>query len=662
MQDCSLTDLTLKVSFLTAISSARRVSELQALGCDPPYIHFFPDRVTLKPIEQFIPKVATQFHFSQEWNLPSFSDNILESPDSLNIPELIRIYIERSMFQAQNNASSYDVTKENFPGRVQRGKLSKSDIGSPSNFKHITHVGFDGTPRPDRGSDTHLNRLLNTAGVSEPHLMEKGFSPKFPSTAEKERIMEAVQKMARRKTTVEKPSARSRLRSLSSSSLIPSKRLNGPVEPSPQMVKASATIPEVSPFNRLPPLRKLPPPPHHTPPHFLHLPSRPPPPVPPYLGELAQNFTPGNNSALRTRMSKNVPAFASPPKSIPRRNTKGVLKLATPAEEDCFLTPPSVLNIPPGSGSFPFPWLIEDSPYLSSLPSNETSGLKYGGVPKVPPNTPCVESFNADETLTPYLLDTPNPEPEYGTLLLNEEPEYGTVNLNAELDYGTVLLNEEPEYGTVNLNAEPDYGTVPLNAEPEYGTVNLNAEPDYGTVPLNAEPEYETIPLNAEPKYGALSLSIEPEYRALPVNLEPNYWTVPPAPPLPFRLQSSSGKLDPLSSNKHLLSTSSQPPLDIRFRTIFSSDRQDVMVPSKACNPQNESTRLLDQIRQGVQLKSIGQTVKVGSPECCHIVRALRDVIQKRHKAIHASDHMSYHVIRTWRKRLVLQRCLEVEE
>ncbi|EMP35681.1 hypothetical protein UY3_07127 [Chelonia mydas] len=44
---CSLLHLSMKVAFLVAITSARRVGELQALVLEPPYTIFFRDKVFL---------------------------------------------------------------------------------------------------------------------------------------------------------------------------------------------------------------------------------------------------------------------------------------------------------------------------------------------------------------------------------------------------------------------------------------------------------------------------------------------------------------------------------------------------------------------------------------------------------------------------------------
>lgn len=68
----SVRDLTIKTAFLIAITSAKRVSEIQALGSKEPFLTFFPDRVTLIPMLGSNPKVTSIFHENQEISLPTF--------------------------------------------------------------------------------------------------------------------------------------------------------------------------------------------------------------------------------------------------------------------------------------------------------------------------------------------------------------------------------------------------------------------------------------------------------------------------------------------------------------------------------------------------------------------------------------------------------------
>ncbi|XP_040179758.1 uncharacterized protein LOC120913681 [Rana temporaria] len=75
LDKCSLKDLTFKTVFLVAVTTARRVSELEALSIRPPFCVIFPDRVVFKTDPAFLPKVASKFHRSQEVVLPSFCSN-----------------------------------------------------------------------------------------------------------------------------------------------------------------------------------------------------------------------------------------------------------------------------------------------------------------------------------------------------------------------------------------------------------------------------------------------------------------------------------------------------------------------------------------------------------------------------------------------------------
>ncbi|XP_071973453.1 uncharacterized protein [Engystomops pustulosus] len=57
--------LTLKTAFLVAITSARRIGELQALSICEPYLSVSEDRITLRLDRNFLPKVVSNFHRSQ---------------------------------------------------------------------------------------------------------------------------------------------------------------------------------------------------------------------------------------------------------------------------------------------------------------------------------------------------------------------------------------------------------------------------------------------------------------------------------------------------------------------------------------------------------------------------------------------------------------------
>ncbi|KAJ1208809.1 hypothetical protein NDU88_004192 [Pleurodeles waltl] len=72
MHNCPLQLLTFKTVFLIAITSARRVSELQALSSKPPYLSVHPDKVVLRTRASFLPKVVTPFRVGQSIILLTF--------------------------------------------------------------------------------------------------------------------------------------------------------------------------------------------------------------------------------------------------------------------------------------------------------------------------------------------------------------------------------------------------------------------------------------------------------------------------------------------------------------------------------------------------------------------------------------------------------------
>ena len=71
----SLGDVTLKTVFLTAITSARRVSELGSLGRVAPYIRWESAGVRLRTVPNFLPKTATPAHLGRDIFLPRFLAN-----------------------------------------------------------------------------------------------------------------------------------------------------------------------------------------------------------------------------------------------------------------------------------------------------------------------------------------------------------------------------------------------------------------------------------------------------------------------------------------------------------------------------------------------------------------------------------------------------------
>ncbi|XP_029471517.1 uncharacterized protein LOC115098760 [Rhinatrema bivittatum] len=87
-------DLTLKVVFLVAVASARRVSELQALSCREPFLRITDSGVSLRTVPSFLPKVVSAFHLNQTVDLPSFSEADRSLP---NYRDLRRLDVRRAL-------------------------------------------------------------------------------------------------------------------------------------------------------------------------------------------------------------------------------------------------------------------------------------------------------------------------------------------------------------------------------------------------------------------------------------------------------------------------------------------------------------------------------------------------------------------------------------
>lgn len=66
--------LSLELAFLLAITTARRISDLQALSIKEPFLLILEDRVVLRQDPLYLPKVVSQFHRSQKIILISFCE------------------------------------------------------------------------------------------------------------------------------------------------------------------------------------------------------------------------------------------------------------------------------------------------------------------------------------------------------------------------------------------------------------------------------------------------------------------------------------------------------------------------------------------------------------------------------------------------------------
>ncbi|XP_063803798.1 DC-STAMP domain-containing protein 2 [Pseudophryne corroboree] len=97
LESVDLKCLTLKVAFLLAIASARRVSDLGALSCHPLFLIYHCDRAILRTHPGYLPKVVSSFHLNQEIVVPAFiSFGLSSNEKSLDVVRALRVYVERT--------------------------------------------------------------------------------------------------------------------------------------------------------------------------------------------------------------------------------------------------------------------------------------------------------------------------------------------------------------------------------------------------------------------------------------------------------------------------------------------------------------------------------------------------------------------------------------
>ncbi|XP_041860194.1 WASP actin nucleation promoting factor b isoform X2 [Melanotaenia boesemani] len=181
-------------------------------------------------------------------------------------------------------------------------KISKADIGAPSGFKHVSHVGWD-----PNNLDPDLSKLLSQAGIGEAELRDEQTSQLIYNIIEKSGGMEAVKREARaaEHPPPPPPGRQGPLPPLPGSSPSaptppPPRGRSGPLPPIPGQPQRGVASPQPPPSRG-----GLPPPPPT---------SRggPPPPPPP-----AHNAPPQMPPSSKPSMSHSLPP-PPPPSSQPR--------------------------------------------------------------------------------------------------------------------------------------------------------------------------------------------------------------------------------------------------------------------------------------------------------------------------------------------------------
>ncbi|XP_029103833.1 neural Wiskott-Aldrich syndrome protein-like isoform X2 [Scleropages formosus] len=175
-----------------------------------------------------------------------------------------------------NNMVHSSFSKEKKKVKGKRKKLTKADIGTPSNFQHIGHVGWDPNTGFDLNNlDPELKNLFDMCGISEAQLKDKETSKVIYDFIEKKGGVEAVKNELRRQAPPPPPSR-------GGPPPPPPPHSSGPPPPPPPARGRGAPPPP--PPSRAPTSAPPPPPPSRTgmgapppPPTRGHLPPPPPP-------------------------------------------------------------------------------------------------------------------------------------------------------------------------------------------------------------------------------------------------------------------------------------------------------------------------------------------------------------------------------------------------
>ncbi|KAM4604575.1 actin nucleation-promoting factor WAS [Discoglossus pictus] len=189
-------------------------------------------------------------------------------PSSLNVSavNIPNPDITSSRYRALTKVSDKNKDKKG------KKKFSKADIGAPSGFKHVSHVGWD----PNSGFDVNaldpeLRSLFSRAGISDAQLADAETSKLIYDFIEQQGGVEAVKQEMRKNESVPPLPPSRTAPAIPPPSL--TKGRSGPLPPPP--VRGSSVPPPP------PPSRSMPPPP---PPVSRSGGPPPPPPPPPAPG------------------------------------------------------------------------------------------------------------------------------------------------------------------------------------------------------------------------------------------------------------------------------------------------------------------------------------------------------------------------------------------
>ncbi|XP_068595455.1 WASP like actin nucleation promoting factor a [Brachionichthys hirsutus] len=178
--------------------------------------------------------------------------------------------------------------------KSKKKRLTKADIGTPSNFQHIGHVGWDPNTGFDLNNlDPELKNLFDMCGISEAQLKDRETSKVIYEFIEKKGGVEAVKNELRRQAPPPPPSRGGppppppHHNSTPPLPPPPPSRVGRGAPPPPPPARAPVSAPPPPPPSRPGTLGAPPPPPtrgghqHPPPPHHHHHHHHQPPPPPP---------------------------------------------------------------------------------------------------------------------------------------------------------------------------------------------------------------------------------------------------------------------------------------------------------------------------------------------------------------------------------------------
>ncbi|XP_019951868.2 WASP actin nucleation promoting factor b isoform X1 [Paralichthys olivaceus] len=234
-------------------------------------------------------------------------------------------------------------------------KFSKADIGAPSGFKHVSHVGWD-----PNNLDPDLSKLLSQAGISEAEMRDEKTSQLIYNVIEQSGGLEAVKREVNKKGSVPPPPPPSR----GSLPPVPSSSPSAPAPP-PHRGRSGPLPPIPGQPGRVPPSAQpatgrggKPPP--------LPTSGRGGPPPPPPPGPTAHSQfppPPSSNSSHISMSSHNLPPPMPP--SGQQRSTG--------------LPPPPVPSAPGRGGGPPPPPPPPPPPQISVSPNHPPPPPVSGG-------------------------------------------------------------------------------------------------------------------------------------------------------------------------------------------------------------------------------------------------------------------------------------------